>query len=113
MRAASLAPTSALSPLDLLSEYERHPFERALSPTPIKYGRWGPRSSEVAYDEDGKFLCVFLMQIPHIHHREIIFFSLVKSTFFITVDHVHSHYTAFISDAHFEKKKKNKKLKIY
>lgn len=44
-----------LSPLDILSEYEREPFQRGLSPTPVKAGRWGPRSSEVAFDPDGNW----------------------------------------------------------
>lgn len=60
MRATSMAPTSALSPLDLLSEYERQPFERALTPTPIKCGRWAPRSNEVAFDIDGKLFGIFV-----------------------------------------------------
>lgn len=49
-------PHDPLSPLDLLSEYERRPFERCLSPTPIKCGRWAPRSSEVAFDSDGNLI---------------------------------------------------------
>jgi len=53
LRASSLPRVDPLSPLDLLSEYERQPFERGLSPTPIKCGRWAPRSSEVAFDSDG------------------------------------------------------------
>lgn len=56
LRATSLAPQTALSPLDLLSEYQRELLSpRGFSPTPVKYGRWGPRSSEVAYDSDGNF----------------------------------------------------------
>lgn len=54
-RATSVPRFDPLSPLDLLSEYEREPFQRALSPTPIKCGRWAPRSSEVAFDTDGNF----------------------------------------------------------
>lgn len=56
LRASSVQPNlSPLSPLDLMSEYERDPFnqERGLSPTPVKAGRWGPRSSEVAFDTEG------------------------------------------------------------
>ncbi|XP_031625676.1 uncharacterized protein LOC116342294 [Contarinia nasturtii] len=55
LRATSIPPmpSSPLSPLDLLSEYERQPFERGLSPTPVKCGRWAPRSSEIAFDSDG------------------------------------------------------------
>lgn len=56
-RATSVPPlyNHPLSPLDILSEYEREPFQRALSPTPIKCGRWAPRSSEVAFDSDGNW----------------------------------------------------------
>lgn len=55
LRATSIPPLPSvpLSPLDLLSEYERQPFERGLSPTPVKLGRWAPRNSEVAFDSDG------------------------------------------------------------
>lgn len=64
-RATSVPRFDPLSPLDLLSEYEREPFERCLSPTPVKSGRWAPRSSEVAYDSDGNLVfatskCVFV-----------------------------------------------------
>lgn len=55
IRATSVPRFDPLSPLDLLSEYEREPFQRALSPTPIKCGRWAPRSSEIAFDSDGNF----------------------------------------------------------
>lgn len=55
LRATSVPPFphDPLSPLDLLSEYDVYP-ERCLSPTPIKCGRWAPRSKEVAFDSDGK-----------------------------------------------------------
>lgn len=56
LRASSLPRYDPLSPLDLLSEYEREPFERALSPTPVKCGRWGPRNTEVAFDSDGNLI---------------------------------------------------------
>lgn len=61
-RATSVPKFAPLSPLDLLSEYERQPFERdfCLSPTPVKYGRWGPRSSEIAFDSDGNLIFGFL-----------------------------------------------------
>lgn len=58
-RATSVPRFNPLSPLDILSEYERAPFQRALSPTPIKNNRWGLRDSEVAYDFDGNW---FLME---------------------------------------------------
>lgn len=63
-RATSVPPlyNSPLSPLDLLSEYEREPFQRALSPTPIKCGRWAPRSNEVAFDTDGNLLLLFFFK---------------------------------------------------
>lgn len=63
-RATSVPPlyNNPLSPLDLLSEYEREPFQRAMSPTPIKCGRWAPRSNEVAFDSDGNLL--FFSAIP-------------------------------------------------
>lgn len=58
LRATSVPPLphNPLSPLDILSEYERRPFERCLSPTPVKCGRWAPRSSEVAFDSDGNLI---------------------------------------------------------
>lgn len=68
VRATSVPRFDPLSPLDLLSEYERQPFERGLSPTPIKCGRWAPRSSEVAFDTDGNLIFD--------HHHQHIFFSL-------------------------------------
>lgn len=40
-----------------------HVYTRALSPTPIKAGRWAPRPSEVAYNYDGNALSSFQ---PHI-----------------------------------------------
>ncbi|XP_055309499.1 uncharacterized protein LOC129573208 isoform X2 [Sitodiplosis mosellana] len=54
LRATSVPPFphDPLSPLDLLSEYDAH-RQRCLSPTPVKCGRWAPRSSEVAFDSDG------------------------------------------------------------
>lgn len=53
IRAASVSPYDPYT-----SEYERpDEFARELSPTPVKYGRWGPRASEVAYDKDGNFCC--------------------------------------------------------
>lgn len=35
-----------------------HVYTRALSPTPIKAGRWAPRPSEVAYNYDGNVVHV-------------------------------------------------------
>lgn len=67
VRATSVPRFNPLSPLDLLSEYERQPFERGLSPTPIKCGRWAPRSSEVAFDTDGNLI------FDH-RHQHILFF---------------------------------------
>lgn len=64
-RAASLAPfsrplfrASSLEPLDELFARKLPAFggfDRAASPspTPVKPGRWAPRSSEVAFDADG------------------------------------------------------------
>lgn len=70
VRATSVPPlyNSPLSPLDILSEYDREPFQRALSPTPIKCGRWAPRSNEVAYDSDGNLLMmIFLLKCTGIN----------------------------------------------
>lgn len=82
-RATSVPPlyNHPLSPLDILSEYEREPFQRALSPTPIKCGRWAPRSNEVAYDTDGNLLMMFLLTIPVNQFRHYFhwFFCLLKS----------------------------------
>lgn len=39
-----------------LDDCERQPFARGLSPTPVKCGRWAPRSSEVAFDSDGNLI---------------------------------------------------------
>lgn len=68
---------------EFVDECERLPFERALSPTPIKCGRWAPRSSEVAFDEDGNsFFCfwfLWLLFCPFHFHRSFrwqIFFTL-------------------------------------
>lgn len=55
-RASSVPRFDPLSPLDLLSEYEREPFQRGLSPTPVKAHRWAPRCSEVAFDTDGNLI---------------------------------------------------------
>ncbi|XP_037038690.1 uncharacterized protein LOC119076126 isoform X1 [Bradysia coprophila] len=59
VRASSVPPppdrgqrATSLAPLDpFLSEYE--PNVPSLSPTPVKLRIWGPRNSEVAYDNDG------------------------------------------------------------
>lgn len=66
-RATSVPRFDPLSPLDLLSEYEREPFQRALSPTPVK-SPWSPRPSEIAYDADGNlFICDNVIRFFDIH----------------------------------------------
>lgn len=76
VRATSVPRFDPLSPLDILSEYEREPFQRGLSPTPVRAGRWGPRSSEVAFDSDGNW--IFFLQYRSInlwHLWHILFCS--------------------------------------
>lgn len=54
-RAASPLRALSVDRLDrLLDDLDvPHVYTRALSPTPIKAGRWAPRASEVAYNYDG------------------------------------------------------------
>lgn len=86
-------PDSELSPLDLLSEYERD-VPTGLSPTPVKYGRWGPRGSEVAFDKDGKLIfdeylrCFVFFSRNHSYftifdYIQILLFIYLELEFFI------------------------------
>lgn len=74
------SPFRALSPLRALSVDRLdnildsldvpHVYTRALSPTPIKAGRWAPRASEVAYNYDGN---VYPVRSPlYSHHPAFI-----------------------------------------
>lgn len=79
-RASSVPRFDPLSPLDLLSEYEREPFQRGLSPTPVKAHRWAPRCSEVAFDTDGNLIFALLSSIQFFVWH-IFFVCYWKSTF--------------------------------
>lgn len=79
-RASSVPRFDPLSPLDLLSEYEREPFQRGLSPTPVKAHRWAPRCSEVAFDTDGNLIFALLSSIQFFVWP-IFFVFYWKSTF--------------------------------
>lgn len=94
IRATSVPPlyNSPLSPLDILSEYEREPFQRALSPTPIKCGRWAPRSNEVAFDSDGNLSVLFCNTGQSIFGIiSIILFSHLLKSFHISKNRFHEN----------------------